>query len=327
MFNWYGNAVVCYAFLADVPNLAPKACRVLDSPFRKSRWFERGWTLQELIAPKRVEFYSQHWIGIGSKQDLIDLIEDITKVPQDCPENSNILPYYTIAAKMSWASERKTSRTEDIAYCLMGIFDVQMPLLYGEGGKNAFMRLQEEMMKESTDHSLFAWRRSPPRGTESQPRIDPLAWGILATHPSQFKETASVRSLEAFRNPYSMTSIGLRIQLPILEWDEKEFAILQCGVNGWGMQSLGILISQINAEYGDGGLYARTPHWNVYLVSPELVALGRVRTLYLCKRDINPPLELPEEPERTHDEWVEMAVNDLGVFLYLHEMFPGDLGE
>jgi hypothetical protein len=92
------------------------------------------------------------------------------------------------------------------------------------------------------------------------------------------------------------------------------------------MQSLGILISQINAEYGDGGLYARTPHWNVYLVSPELVALGRVRTLYLSKRDINPPLELPEEPEKTRD-WVEIAFNDLGAFPYLHVIFPGDLGE
>ncbi|KIM96550.1 hypothetical protein OIDMADRAFT_70621, partial [Oidiodendron maius Zn] len=215
MFKWYTNAVVCYAFLADVSNLTLEACHASDSRFRRSRWFERGWTLQELIAPKKLDFYSEHWSKIGSKQDLSDLIEEITKVPKTCLHNSNVLPSYTIAAKMSWASRRITSRTEDIAYCLLGIFRVQMPLLYGEGGKNAFIRLQEEIMKESTDHSLFAWRRWPPGESESQSTEDPLAWGILATHPSQFEDAASVGHISAISSPYSMTSSGLRIKLPV----------------------------------------------------------------------------------------------------------------
>jgi len=327
MFNWYANAVVCYAFLADVPDLDPKACRALDSPFRKSRWFERGWTLQELIAPKRLEFYSQHWITIGSKKDLSDLIKEITKVPQVCLENSKFLPYSTIAEKMSWASGRETSRTEDMAYCLLGIFDVRMPPLYGEGGKNAFIRLQEEIMKESTDHSLFAWRRSPLRDHQQQPTVDPLAWGILATHPWQFKHTASVRNLRALRDPYSMTSRGIRVQLPLLEWGENAVALLDCALDGWSKQPLGIRVSRTGVDFGDGGLYVRTPEWNVYLVSSEQAEHAQIRTVYFLKQDLYHPLELPTEPERTGDKWLEQAIDRIGTFPDLSMIYPGPLGE
>lgn len=187
MFKWYANSSVCYAYLGDVPNLDQDECHVQDSLFRKSRWFTRGWTLQELIAPSKLEFYSANWTVIGSKYDLVNLLNEITRVPRECLVNSNCVNLCSIAAKMSWASRRETSRDEDLAYCLMGIFNVHMPLIYGEGLENAYLRLQEEIIKESSDQSLFVWRRQrQPTPAES------VTWGILATHPSDFKDTASV---------------------------------------------------------------------------------------------------------------------------------------
>jgi hypothetical protein len=162
-------------------------------------------TLQELIAPKKLDFYSQNWTFIGSRKDHTGLIENITTIPQDYLENSESLPYYAVSLKISWASRRVTSRVEDMAYSLLGIFDVQIPLLYGEGGENAFMRLQEEIMKESTDHSIFAWKRSPPRDNNLELSKIPVGWGILAAHPSQFEDAAYIVNLEPFRNPFVLT--------------------------------------------------------------------------------------------------------------------------
>jgi hypothetical protein len=326
MSKWYMDAAACYAFLADVPNLAVKECHASDSPFRRSRWFKRGWTLQELVAPNRLEFYSKDWRGIGSKKDLSNLIAEITRVPEDCLENPKFVPDYTIAARMSWASRRETTRAEDLAYCLLGIFEVHMPLLYGEGGENAFMRLQEEIMRESTDHSLFAWRRSPPADNGSEPSANPLAWGILATHPSQFEHATSIRNLAPLRNTFSLTSRGLRIKLPILrrhEWDRHAIAILDCGLDGWAGLQLGFFISQLGVTFEEPHLFVRTLHWNIYQVSPEEKKLAQVQTIYLLKRDLYRQIDLPERPKKKEDEAFDQTINDLGTFPILSIIFPG----
>ncbi|PWY93711.1 hypothetical protein BO94DRAFT_422855, partial [Aspergillus sclerotioniger CBS 115572] len=125
----------------------------------KSRWFSRGWTLQELIAPKEVHFYNTNWIMIRTKYSagtLEQLLENITGIPGQCLAQHRSPYSYSVAQRMCWASMRQCKRVEDIAYFLLGIFDVNMPLLYGEGPR-AFVRLQEEIMKEIDDHSLFAW--------------------------------------------------------------------------------------------------------------------------------------------------------------------------
>jgi hypothetical protein len=127
---------------------------------------------------------------------------------------------------------------------------------YYSEGKNAFIRLQEEIIKESTDHSLFAWRRLLSKDNESQLIEDPLTWGILATHPLQFEYIASVLNSRAFRNLYTMTSRGIRVQLPLLEWDENTVALLDCTLDGWGEQPLGIRISCTKVDFEDGELYA-----------------------------------------------------------------------
>jgi Heterokaryon incompatibility protein (HET) len=321
MFRWYTNAAVCYVFLADVPNLSPKDCNAPTSHFRRSRWFRRGWTLQELIGPKKLEFFSRDWARIGSRKDLVDLITEITTVPQDCLEDSRFLRFYTVATKMSWASRRETSRAEDIAYSLLGIFNVQMPLLYGEGGENAFIRLQEEIIKEITDHSMLAWRRLPPLSNSNSG-----TWGILATHPSQFEHATNIQDRGPSRDPISMTSDGqLRIQLPVLQRNGFAIAILECGIEGNSDLQLGILIAQHEMNNGSRKLFPRIPHWSVYQVSPHEIALAQVRTIYLFKRDIHCPTALQERLERKEAGLIRLPFNDnlLGFFPLLSTVFPG----
>lgn len=154
MFQWYKQADVCYAYLADVP--ADTALEAVHSPFRRSIWHTRGWTLQELIAPEVVVFLSRDWKVLGDKVHLAPLLEQITNVPRAVLHHQVELSTVSVAQRMSWAAHRKTTRLEDEAYCLLGIFSINMPTLYGEG-RAAFRRLQEEIMQTSTDLSLLAW--------------------------------------------------------------------------------------------------------------------------------------------------------------------------
>jgi hypothetical protein len=146
MFRWYSNAAVCYAYLSDV--------HLVTKDISSSRWFTRGWTLQELIGPRDVKFFTSNWELIGTKESLCESIAGITGIDAETLLDPSTLSSASVARKMSWAAERQTTRNEDVAYCLMGIFDVSMPLLYGEGEK-AFIRLQEEIIKENDDHSLL----------------------------------------------------------------------------------------------------------------------------------------------------------------------------
>ncbi|KAH6694100.1 heterokaryon incompatibility protein-domain-containing protein, partial [Plectosphaerella plurivora] len=163
MFRWYHESVVCYAFLSDVPPEA-ESDKAEDfepySVFRGSRWFTRGWTLQELLAPAHVVFYNSAWEPLGARNDMRALLGAITAIPEAClggyhPDSSCALGI-TIAQRMAWASSRETTRLEDMAYCLMGLFDVHMPLLYGEGDR-AFMRLQREILTVHADESILAF--------------------------------------------------------------------------------------------------------------------------------------------------------------------------
>ncbi|KAL2070351.1 hypothetical protein VTL71DRAFT_13377 [Oculimacula yallundae] len=162
MFKWYEQAQICYAYLSDVDSrLFP-----ISFQLRESAWFTRGWTLQELLAPANVVFYDKMWIDIGTKRSLKDDISSITGI-RDLWKYQ----YCCAAEKLSWASRRKTTRIEDEAYCLMGLFDINMPLLYGEGEK-AFRRLQEAIMMSSEDQSLFAWTSLDGRGAFLAPSTE-----------------------------------------------------------------------------------------------------------------------------------------------------------
>lgn len=228
MFKWYRDAAVCYAYLADVPSsdMAMMAESADQTPpsFWESRWFTRGWTLQELIAPSIVVFFTLDWLMIGTRNDLIHAIASITKISRKFLVYGN-LSQFSVAQKMSWACRRQTTRVEDEAYCLLGLFGVNIPLLYGEG-KRAFFRLQEAIMKASDDQSIFAWTTEGPEDQEdplcsklSQNRSDGPGGGLLALSPAQFWKSNSIVRCPHDKEdePYSVTNKGIQIRLPIID--------------------------------------------------------------------------------------------------------------
>lgn len=228
MWLWYSRSAVCYAYCADVPGGEDSAA--MGSAFRKSRWFTRGWTLQELIAPYQVCFYSKDWTKIGMKMNskywsaeaslwrdgstkTLPLLSEITGIPQEMLSGKKDKNEYSVAQRMSWASRRECTRQEDTAYCLLGIFDVNMPLLYGEEG-GAFIRLQKEIMQNTDDHSIYAW---------TVPRWNPTIWAadsVLARSPAYFAKSGDVVPTKEEVDDLSIiTKQGLRISLPLLKYE------------------------------------------------------------------------------------------------------------
>lgn len=205
MFRWYSRAATCYAYLSDVKLLREdETGSSTRPPLSDSVWFTRGWTLQELIAPPEVIFMDRDWCVIGTKRgDLINEISRATGVDTQVLANSSTMFQMSIAKRMSWAANRRTTRKEDEAYCLLGLFDVNMPMLYGED-EDAFVRLQEELIRKTTDQSVFVHRGGSTR--------------LLARSPQDFENCADVEPcLGAFSDkPYELTNAGLRITLPVL---------------------------------------------------------------------------------------------------------------
>jgi hypothetical protein len=141
MFRWYCDAAQCYVYLSDV-----SAC---GSAFRNSRWFTRGWTLQELLAPRSVKFFSGEGKLLGSKDSLGQQVREITGIPIDALQGKS-LSSFSVPARLSWAKKRETRRQEDKAYSLMGIFGIHMSPIYGEGEAEAFERLHCEIVRRDS---------------------------------------------------------------------------------------------------------------------------------------------------------------------------------
>lgn len=228
MYAWYEGAEICYAYLADVSAVDGDECA---PDFASSRWFSRGWTLQELLAPDRVIFYDSQWIDLGDKISLATELRQATGIPAAFLRKERSILTASIAQRMSWAAKRETTREEDIAYCLMGLFGVNMPMLYGEGPR-AFIRLQEEIMKGSDDKSLFAWIGDARRAIN--------LCGLLAESPWDFRASGSIVRFEVHSeavqypgmkpSPYSVTNRGLNISFLMGLSDDGEFvALLECG--------------------------------------------------------------------------------------------------
>lgn len=146
MFRWYRDAAECYVFLSDVPRadidtIDHSQQLPWESAFRTSRWFTRGWTLQELIAPKTVNFYSRDHILLGDKASLQQQICEITGIAIEALRGDS-LQYFSIQERFRWVEKRQTTKEEDLAYCLLGIFNFFLPLIYGEGQMHAMRRLK-----------------------------------------------------------------------------------------------------------------------------------------------------------------------------------------
>ncbi|KAE8868187.1 hypothetical protein PTNB29_02098 [Pyrenophora teres f. teres] len=284
MYEWYQKSQVCYAYLSDVQtwpsykaedatghwvnnddyflaeesNLRP----MHEQPIllvMKSKWWTRGWTLQELIAPRSVTFYvnaAHGWNKIGTKISLVELVASRTGINHGVLRGQNVNEC-SIAERLSWASERQTTRTEDLAYCLLGIVGVNMPLLYGEGAK-AFLRLQvgllsqqavhythipqEEIMKQTDDQTLFAWQI----GFET---MQDDVCGPLASHPSKFRGAGNLIPTRdvGLESPYSMTNKGLRIEIPVIHWDDGPYgvALLNCSIYNSASEQLALPVVRL----------------------------------------------------------------------------------
>ncbi|KAK4182006.1 NACHT domain-containing protein, partial [Podospora australis] len=176
MFRWYRNAAKCYTYLVDVsipsPDVDDKS--IWEPAFRASRWFTRGWTLQELIAPTSVEFFSREKIRLGDRKSLEKIIHSVTGIPLEALRGG-LLSDFSVHDRMSWIEKRNTEREEDMAYSLFGIFDVQLPLLYGEGKEKALKRLREKTGEH--DGCLADLRVTDPR--HDKKRIETAKGGLL----------------------------------------------------------------------------------------------------------------------------------------------------
>jgi hypothetical protein len=214
MFRWYKESEACYVLLTDfnpIPHNISERTRLqfVRVQLPKCRWFTRGWTLQELIAPNHVEFFDREWNFIGGKHNLQGILAQITNVDESILKDSSGLAAIPVARKMSWAAGRQTTRIEDRAYSLLGIFDINMPLLYGEG-LNSFLRLQQQVASQSTDLSIFAWQYSP--GSEKH---GIKFGGIFADSPDDFQYCSTLkRHMGRFHRPqeFAMTNSGLRME-------------------------------------------------------------------------------------------------------------------
>lgn len=192
MFEWYRLSGICYVYLEDVDDGEDPL--KLNSRFRRSRWHSRGWTLQELIAPTKVEFLTKTWHLLSTKLGLATTLESITGIDFEVLVGQVSMDSVSVARRMSWAANRRTTRVEDMAYSLMGIFGIHMSPIYGEGEK-AFLRLQEEIVRTIPDQSIFAWgaRRALLSISQYSPIQDsePPAFfgqpGLFATEPHDFE--------------------------------------------------------------------------------------------------------------------------------------------
>lgn len=255
MFEWYKSSNVCYAYFSDVHTETAHSQGQMHLAIRNSRWFTRGWTLQEFLAPRRLAFFDSEWNFISFKADLVDLLGSVTGISSGYIDGTEDIRNASVAQRMSWASKRQTTRKEDIAYSLIGIFDVNMPLLYGEGDK-AFLRLHEEIVRQSEDHSYLAWGFQMPLVRDFH--------GLFARSPAEFAGCADVlhepRACE--EGVTQMTNKGLQIRLLIYyqrnRMDHSHAILRCCGPKGMKL-ALPVGYGQLEGGAGVWRLPSGTP--------------------------------------------------------------------
>lgn len=261
MFEWYAAAAECYAYIQDLDASAP------IEALQNSRWFSRGWTLQELLAPDILIFFDQYWWPRGTKRDLSLLISEATGISPEILQDTRLLSQTPVAHKMSWAASRQTTRPEDIAYCLIGIFDVKMVFIYGEGRESAFYRLQEEIIRRTNDMSIFAWRSVSSGETYR---------GVLASGPEEFLDGPLYRRTRGSLNTpeYTVTNKGIRIHTH-LHYTPFGESVLSLHHSQHHHGTVGIYLK----AHG-GGTYARTRPHELAKVA-DSTPRGRVDQRYL----------------------------------------------
>ena len=332
MFAWYQKSDRCYAYLSDVSEAN------MDQEFPKSRWFTRGWTLQELLAPESVTFYDQHWVDLGHRDEHAEQISKITGINKGAlwrKDSWQVLGLvrekfgsYCVATRMSWASKRQTTRVEDIAYCLLGIFNINMPLLYGEGDR-AFRRLQEEIIRKTDDDSILAWSPSfemdysgPPDLLQRGMRDDlcrTIPINFLARSPKHFADCADLQRATKPSTLFTLTNTGLQIQLPIVKvfecreyycWkkeapDSVWIGLLGCSITSSG-NFLGILLYPHGDDHNSNARVIRLGNTSSTVIVGPRVAFGSIiKTLTIVGRNM-----FEEERDFNYEHKVQVIVNE-----------------
>jgi hypothetical protein len=283
MYRWYQDAEICFAFLADI--------ETRKQDIKDSVWLTRGWTLQELIAPKMVSFHDRNWVFLGTKGDLSQYLSMCTGIPIEVLVGHSRPSSCSVAQRMSWAARRQTERIEDRAYSLLGIFDVSMPMLYGEGEKS-FARLQEEILRHSDDQSMFAW----DRGLEGH--FGGYS-GLLATSPSQFVTCQAVVRAPSQGLPntgrFELTNVGLSISLMTAPWAmETYLCILHCTLKDYPDIRLGVFLERLSSSQGAEQFARVAFNGNTVLRVPLYVVLqdtqSRIRPIHVRLNILDTPL-------------------------------------
>lgn len=359
MFNYYKNASVCFAYLSDFPNNPLISLQRLENSgmseadfqahpdlqaFRNCRWFTRGWTLQELIAPEDLLFYNSAWQSIGGKRTLSGLLSTITGIDRGILMGTADPFSVPACVRMSWAAKRDTTRVEDIAYCLLGIFDVNLPLIYGEGYK-AFQRLQEEILRANSDLSILSWSSCNPVPLKYIPALykdgtaiagfrGPFAWA-----PSEFSGVSKELRTELLRfSPVRIELINGAIEVSVrdglsLIWGSNTFLSLITPGSGASLDHSMIMtplgyafLNESNAKLDEEGLYpvnvlARKVHpqphpfigYKFRIISHQ-DAMRFNRNNYRVTRYFLNSNALVDGPKRFHRidaAWPDLCFNDL----------------
>jgi hypothetical protein len=289
MFRWYQRARSCYVYLEDVrSNMSGVP---MFEKIRSSRWFTRGWTLQELLAPEDVRFYDANWTFIGTNKSLSMELQTITAIPRNIILGAIPVKEASVAQRFSWVANRQTTRPEDLAYCLLGIFNVNMPMIYGEGGENAFVRLQQEIIKVRRDQSILAWGFSPTNSGYSdvdffnQPEV-------LARHPRQFRHCGALvsRQLSASRSTFEFVSGTLKLPLSLVFINGELYGILNCGPEAAVNDAVGLPLVGLPAE-GEG-CFARKPGSRPKLLKLKLLSDRTNEMVYLVDAAPRSPINI-----------------------------------
>ncbi|CAG1999966.1 unnamed protein product [Fusarium graminearum] len=265
MFQWYRKASVCYTYMSDVP----KGDNIWDpaSKFYTSSWFQRGWTLQELLAPVESRFYDQEWNFIGTKADLSSEIGNITDIPRKFLLGWADFRQASVAQRMSWAAKRETKREEDMAYCLLGIFNISMPMIYGEGAK-AFERLQLKILEQTTDDSILAWGTFDADLSGQTTKLSQaISAGAFASSPKDFARCGRIVSnIHDFKPSSTFTVSGGYVNTSLtIHCNEHNmrYGALNCSLEGNDTQVIAIPLFTKSSATG----YIRPQHCGSILVT------------------------------------------------------------
>jgi hypothetical protein len=286
MYRWYSNAFACYAYLSDLLVTSMDVKDAADQ-LKRAKWFTRGWTLQELLAPKKVVFFNGYGKELGTKETLCTILSETTGIDEDMLMGITHLWDVSIARRMSWASDRETTRTEDKAYSLLGIFGVNLALIYGEGEK-AFYRLQEEIMKETYDQSIFAWSLAQPRIPD---KYYNRADSVLARNPSYFRQSRNVVRRPGELDAHAMTNKGVKIQLPVIWMPDGSLAAILCCMyvdhpESESVEPYSLAIVLKSTAKGDGSFGRSDNHVDKLILIPDVLrAHAEHHHIYLSRFD------------------------------------------